>query len=256
MEQLFLNWFLVFVRAGAMLSIFPLFSASAVPVRLRIALAGFISLLVIPSLGAPPVDPAHETLLSLTGLLLREVAIGLLMGWLCRLLSFAMALAGHFIASQIGLQLGGMIAPGEEQPTETVGIILQMLAIMLLVTMDIHYALLIGFQQSYHVLPVGAGMLSELLFDDVTLIAGRTFLIAVKIAAPIIAVGIVVNLLLCMLARAVPQMNVFMESFGIRLLIGTMLLGSVFNLAAHEIATHLNQLPSDFINLVRLLAGG
>ena len=77
-----------------------------------------------------------------------------------------------------------------------------------------------------------------------------------EIAAPIIAVGIVVNLLLCMLARAVPQMNVFMESFGIRLLIGTMLLGSVFNLAAHEIATHLNQLPSDFINLVRLLAGG
>ena len=60
MEQLFLNWFLVFVRAGAMLSIFPLFSASAVPVRLRIALAGFISLLVIPSLGAPPVDPTPE----------------------------------------------------------------------------------------------------------------------------------------------------------------------------------------------------
>ena len=57
MEQLFLNWFLVFVRAGAMLSIFPLFSASAVPVRLRIALAGFISLLVMPTLGAPPVDP-------------------------------------------------------------------------------------------------------------------------------------------------------------------------------------------------------
>ena len=256
MEQLFVNWFLVFTRAGAMLSVFPLFSASAVPVRLRIALAGFISFLIMPTLGASPVDPLNETLLSLVGLLLKEVAIGLLMGWLCRLMSFAMALAGHFISSQIGLQLGGMIAPGEEHPTETVGIILQMLAIMLLLTMDMHYALLIGFQQSYHVLPVGAGMLSEQLFDDVTMIAGRTFFVAVKIAAPIIAVGIVVNLLLCMLARAVPQINVFMESFGIRLLIGILLLGSVFNLASHEIAVYLNRLPVDFTNVVQLLAGG
>ena len=256
MEQLFVNWFLVFTRAGAMLSVFPLFSAAAVPVRLRIALAGFISLMVVPTLGAPAVDPTQETLIGLVGLEMREIGIGLLMGWLCRLLSFSMALAGHFIASQIGLQLGGMIAPGEEHPTESVGIILQMLAIMLLVTMDMHYALLIGFQQSFQVLPIGGGMLSEQLFDNVTLIAGRTFLVAVKIASPIIAVGIVVNLLLCMLARAVPQMNVFMESFGIRLLIGILLLGSVFNLASKEIAGYLHQLPSDFTNVVRLLAGG
>ena len=86
--------------------------------------------------------------------------------------------------------------------------------------------------------------------------AGRTFLIAVKIASPIIAVGIVVNILRCMLARAVPQMNVFMESFGIRLLIGIMLMGSVINMAALEIANYLHQLPDDFVVVVRLLGLG
>jgi len=255
MEGLFVNWFMIFVRAGAMLSIFPLFSATAIPVRLRIALAGFMSFLILPILPVH-VDVSNATLFGFVGLIISEISIGLLFGWLVRILMFSVTLAGHFISTQIGLQLGGMVAPGDEQPTEIPAVMLQMLAISLMITLDMHYTLLVGFQQSYHLLPIGGGILSDRLFDDVTLMAGRTFLIAVKIASPIIAVGIVVNILLCMLARAVPQMNVFMESFGIRLLIGIMLMGSVINMAALEIANYLHQLPDDFVVVVRLLGLG
>jgi len=255
MEGLFVNWFMIFVRAGAMLSIFPLFSATAIPVRLRIALAGFMSFLILPILPVH-VDVSNATLFGFVGLIISEISIGLLFGWLVRILMFSVTLAGHFISTQIGLQLGGMVAPGDEQPTEIPAVMLQMLAISLMITLDMHYTLLVGFQQSYHLLPIGGGILSDRLFDDVTLMAGRTFLIAAKIAAPIIAVGIVVNILLCMLARAVPQMNVFMESFGIRLLIGIMLMGSVINMAALEIANYLHQLPDDFVVVVRLLGLG
>lgn len=255
MEGLFVNWFMIFVRAGAMLSIFPLFSATAIPVRMRIALAGFMSFLILPILPVH-VDVSNATLFGFVGLIISEISIGLLFGWLVRILMFSVTLAGHFISTQIGLQLGGMVAPGDEQPTEIPAVMLQMLAISLMITLDMHYTLLVGFQQSYHLLPIGGGILSDRLFDDVTLMAGRTFLIAAKIAAPIIAVGIVVNILLCMLARAVPQMNVFMESFGIRLLIGIMLMGSVINMAALEIANYLHQLPDDFVVVVRLLGLG
>ncbi|MBR89722.1 MAG: flagellar biosynthetic protein FliR [Verrucomicrobiales bacterium] len=255
MEGLFANWFLIFVRAGAMLSIFPLFSATSVPVRMRLALAGFMAFLMLPAMPAM-IDISQASLLSLVGLLIKEVSIGLLFGWIVRALIFSVTLAGHFISSQIGLQLGGMIAPGSETPTEVMGVMLQMLAIALMVSLDLHYTLLVGFQQSYHVLPIGAGVLSDQLFDNVMGMAARTFLVAVKIASPIIAVGIVVNVLLCMLARAVPQMNVFMESFGIRLLIGIVLLGSVMQIAALEIANYLHQLPDDFVVAVRLLGLG
>ena len=255
MEGLFVNWFMIFVREGAMLSIFPLFSATAIPVRMRIALAGFMSFLILPILPVH-VDVSNATLFGFVGLIISEISIGLLFGWLVRILMFSVTLAGHFISTQIGLQLGGMVAPGDEQPTEIPAVMLQMLAISLMITLDMHYTLLVGFQQSYHLLPIGGGILSDRLFDDVTLMAGRTFLIAAKIAAPIIAVGIVVNILLCMLARAVPQMNVFMESFGIRLLIGIMLMGSVINMAALEIANYLHQLPDDFVVVVRLLGLG
>jgi len=255
METLFVNWFLVFVRAGAMLSIFPLFSSPAIPIRMRIALAGFMAFLILPTLPAQ-VDVSGATLLGLAGLIANEICIGLLFGWVVRILMFSVILAGHFISSQIGLQLGGMVAPGEENPTGITGVILQMLAIALMVTMDLHYTLLVGFQQSYHLLSIGGGVLSDRLFDDVTMMAGRTFMVAAKIAAPFIAVGIVVNILLVMLARAVPQMNVFMESFGIRLLIGILLMGSVLNMAALEISNYLHQLPDDLVIVVRILSLG
>ena len=125
MEGLFVNWFMIFVRAGAMLSIFPLFSATATPVRLRIALAGFMSFLILPILPVH-VDVSNATLFGFVGLIISEISIGLLFGWLVRILMFSVTLAGHFISTQIGLQLGGMVAPGDEQPTEIPAVMLQM----------------------------------------------------------------------------------------------------------------------------------
>ncbi|MSU41424.1 MAG: flagellar biosynthetic protein FliR [Pedosphaera sp.] len=256
MEQLFLYWFLIFVRASAMLSIFPIFSAAAVPIRLRIAIGGFLATVILPTLPTLGVDLSTLSLLGLIGLLASEVVIGLLFGYLCRLVLFAVALAGNLINTQLGLDMGSMVAPGEAQSMEVMGVVLQILAIMLLLSLDLHHTLLIGFQQSYEVLPIGGGHLSNELFDQMTQICGRTFMVAVKIAAPIIAVGIVVTVLLCMLARAVPQMNVFMEGFGIRLLVGITLLGAMFNMMAMEISNYMQQIPEDFVTIVRLLGQG
>ena len=68
MEELFVNWFMIFVRAGAMLSIFPLFSATAIPVRMRIALAGFMSFLILPTLPVR-IDVSDATLFGFVGLI-------------------------------------------------------------------------------------------------------------------------------------------------------------------------------------------
>ena len=113
-----------------------------------------------------------------------------------------------------------------------------------------------GFQQSYDALPIGGGTLSNALFDHVTMLCGRTFVVAVRIAAPIIAVGIVINLLMMVLARAVPTMNVFVESFSVRILVGVFLFGFTMSLSAREISNYLKQLPNDFVMVTKLLGGG
>lgn len=255
MEELFLTWFLIFVRAGALLSVFPIFSAAAVPVRLRIMLAGMLAFFVMPSAMLPP-DFTKSGLLDMTLVIAKEVSMGLLLGFLSRLVMFSAALAGHYVGTEIGLQLAGMIAPGESMPSEVPGVILQLLATMLLLAMDVHLAIIAGFQQSYSVLPIGGGILSNGLFDLMTAKVAHSFLVAVKIAAPILAVGVVLNLLMMILARAVPQMNVFAESFGIRIVVGLFLFGSVLSLASHELSSYLGSVPEDFIVMARWLGVG
>lgn len=255
MEQLFITWLLIFIRAGAMLAIFPIFSAAAVPVRLRVGLAAVMGVFILPGVFAPP-DVTSYTLIGMILLIGKEVMLGLMLGYLCRLVLFSMALAGHYIGAELGLQLSSAIAPGESQPVQIPGVILQLLTVMLILALDIHHLLLAGFQQSYNVLPIGAGKLSNALFDTMLEKTAWTFVISVKIAAPMIAVSIVINLLMMVLGRAVPQMNVFMESFGIRILVGIFLLGFIFNMASHEIAAYLRRLTDDFTLIVHLLGKG
>ncbi len=79
---------------------------------------------------------------------------------------------------------------------------------------------------------------------------------ALRIAAPLIAVGVVVNLLMMVLGRTIPEVNVFILSFSIRILVGIFLFGFTLSLAAREISNYLGQLPNDFVAVTRLLAGG
>ena len=256
MHEFFLTWFMVFVRAGAMLAIFPIFSASAMPKRLRIALAGFLALLSMQGVALPP-DFFDSNLAQFIGLILREVMYGLLLGFVVRLIMFSVSLAGHYVGTELGLQLSSLIAPGESSPSATPSVMLQMMTVMLIFSLDIHFQLLMGFSQSYNVLAIGGGAgLSQSLFDEVTMMCGRTFVVALRIAAPLIAVSIVVNLLMMVLGRTIPEVNVFIMAFSVRILVGIFLIGFTFSLAAREISNYLKQLPNDFVTITRLLAGG
>ena len=255
MAELFLTWFMVFVRAGAMLAVFPIFSAAAMPVRLRIAVAGFLAMLSMSGVSLPN-DLVVGNLVGVIGIVGQEVFYGLMLGFVVRLILFSVGLAGHYIGTELGLQLSSLIAPGETTPAATPSVILQMMTVMLMFSLDVHFELLAGFQQSYQALPIGGGSLSNSLFDYVTMLCARTFIVAVRIAAPVIAVGIVVNLLMMVLARAIPQMNVFVESFSVRILVGVFLFGFTLSLAAREITGYLKQLPNDFVVVARLLGGG
>ena len=255
MHEYFLTWFMVFIRAGAMLSIFPIFSAAAMPARLRIALAGFLAMLTLPGVSLPE-GFFDSDLAQFVGLIIKEVCFGLVLGFVCRLILFAMALAGHYIGAELGLQLGSLIAPGESTPSSTPSVILQMMMIMLMFSLDIHFELLMGFQQSYQVLTIGSGGLSNALFDEVTVLCARTFSVALRIAAPLIAVSIVVNMLMMVLGRTIPEVNVFIMSFSIKILVGVFLFGFTLSLSAREITNYLHQLPDDFVTVVRLLALG
>jgi flagellar biosynthetic protein FliR len=98
--------------------------------------------------------------------------------------------------------------------------------------------------------------LSEVLFHDVVARTAGIFVVAVQISAPVIAVSFIVTLVFSVLGRAVPQMNVFGESFAFRILAGLTVFGLTLNLTAQHISNYLRRLPEDVLRVAQLLGAG
>jgi len=247
------NWFFVFARAGALTAVFPAFSAQNFPIQMRVGLAAFIALLVSPFLPAPPPALSFWTLIHM---LFVEASIGLLLGFVCRLVFFAIDLAGGIIATEMGLMLSSTFNPLTSSALPVPGTILFWLAMMLLFSLNLHLWMIAAFQNSYTLVPVGAAHMSQALTLEVMRRTGEIFRIGIEITAPVLAVSFVITVLFSVLSRAVPQMNVFVESFSVRSMAGMAVFGFTCHLMAQHLENYLRQLPDDLLKIARLLASG
>ena len=199
----FYNWMLVFVRVGAFLLALPFFSAVNFPVMMRVALGALTALLISPQL---PPFPIHSLdFFSLLGLMFREVSIGLLLGFVGRMVFFAADIAGMIIASELGLNMGMIFDPATRQSEPIPGLILFLLATLTMLTLDLHHGLLLGFAKTFEVLPIGGGHLSSSLFEMVVSRTAQIFVTALQISAPVMAVSFVITTIFAVLSRAVPR---------------------------------------------------
>jgi flagellar biosynthetic protein FliR len=253
MEIDFYNWFLVFVRMGAFFLALPFFSAVNFPAVLRVALAALTALLLAPQLPAFPF--AQLDLLALFGLLARELAIGLLFGFFARMAFFAADLGGMIISNEMGLNMGSLLDPSSRQSEQVPGLILSLLAIVTMLSLNLHHGLLLGFARSFEVLPLGGGHLSTPLFEVMVQRTSQIFVLALQIAAPVMAVTFCITVFFSVMSRAVPQMNVLAESFGIRIAAGLIVFGFTLQITAQYIANYLQRLPEDLLGLAQLLGG-
>lgn len=248
------NWFAVFVRVGAFLMVFPFTGSANVPMRLRIALTAFTAFLITPAL--PPAPATYGSLFSLIGLLFTEASVGLLLGFVARLVFYALEITAGILTTEMGLQLAPQFNPVNQSQVTAPGMVLHWLALMLFLGFDLHHWLFAALQETYNVLPAGAAGLSELTMNDFVARTGRMFKFALQVAAPVLAVSFVISLIFSVLARAVPQMNVFSESFPVRTMSCLIIFGLSLNLMAQHILNELRRIPDDMIRVAEMLHGG
>jgi len=246
----FTNWLLVFLRVSAMLAVFPVFSARNFPVQLRLALGAITALLVSATLPAPVLA---QDLWGLAGQMAMEVLIGLMLGFASRMIFFALEIAGAIIGVEIGLSMPTGINPMSATSMTPPAAILYYLAIMLWLTLDLHHWMLVGFQRTYAFLPIGGAHLSQAFLADIVARTSGLFVIALQLAAPLMAVSFIISLIFSVLGRAVPQMNVFGESFAVRPLVGLSVLGLTLQLMSEHIVNYLRRLPEDVLRVAQLL---
>jgi flagellar biosynthesis protein FliR len=252
-SQELINWFYVFVRVSALMAALPVFTAAPAPVPVRIALCAVAAMIVAPLLPAPPSAPQMADVFRL---LISEALVGLLLGFVCRFVFFAVDLAGGLVSTEMGLSMSSTFNPMTAGATPLPSLLLYWLALVIFLSLDLHHWVLAGLQRSYALAPVGSARVTEALFHDVIRRSGRIFVIALQIAAPVMAVSFLITIVFALLGRAVPQMNVFYEGTTARTLVGLLAFGFTCTLMGQHISNYLRRLPEDMLRVAQMLGSG
>jgi len=216
---------LVLLRTGAIVVTLPVISESVVPVMVKAGLTLIIAVVIFPLVAAqiPPLD--SRSLFGLVGLLAGEVLIGVTIGFVARMYFAAIQLAGDIIGFQMGFSVVNVIDPMSSAQVSVITQLQYMIAMLIFLTVDAHHLFFQALMQSYADIPVAgfqfSGGVMQLVFE-----ASRDmFALALKIAAPIMAVMIFTNVALGVVARTVPQMNIFIVGFPLQISLGLIFLG-------------------------------
>lgn len=215
---------LIFVRLGAAFLIMPGFGEQFVSPRIRLLLALTISFVLMPVL-RPMMPAAPAAVGALMTLIIAEALIGIFLGTIARMLMAALETAGLLISNQVGLSAAQAFNPAFAQPGNPISGILSMLALVLIFATDLHHMLLLAIVDSYTLFMPGTWV----PIDDAAMHLARTladsFLIGVQLAAPFTVMGLLFYLGLGLIARLVPQIQVFFVGVPIQIVFGLALLG-------------------------------
>jgi flagellar biosynthetic protein FliR len=187
--------------------------------------------------------------------MIKEVGVGLLFGFISRLIFYILEFAGNVIAAELGMNWSATLNPFSGSRSEAPALVLFYLGTILFLSLNMHHWLLLALQRSYEALPIGGARLTPGLFADMVSRGNTIFLAGLLMSAPIIAVSFLINLVFSVIGRAVPQMNVFVESFSFRALAGLAVFGLTLNMTAQHAINYLRRLPEDLVLVSKLLAG-
>ncbi len=211
------GFFLIFTRIGTAMALMPGFSSGFVPARMRLGVALAISFVLAPVLiGGLPVRP--PTIAGMGILIVGEVLIGAFLGTIARILISALQTAGTIIAYMSSMANALDQDPIAEQQSSTVAGFLLIMGVVLIFVADMHHMMIIAIADSYTMLEPGRGLPME----DILLVVARrvadSFALGLRLAAPMVIVGLTYYMGLGLLGRLMPQLQVFF--FGLPFQIG------------------------------------
>ncbi|ACA19476.1 flagellar biosynthetic protein FliR [Methylobacterium sp. 4-46] len=212
-------YLLTFARVGTLVMLMPGIGETVVAPRLRLAFALLVALVLFPFV-RPLLPQQAGTGPALIGVLIGEIAVGLVLGLSVRAVLAALQTTGTIVAQQLGLAYAMTVDPTTSGQQATLGSFLTMLGITLVLAADLHHLAIAGIRDSYALMPpIGVPATGDAAAFAIRAVA-RGFALAVQIAAPFIAFGILFNLGLGVLSRLMPQMQVFFVATPASILIG------------------------------------
>lgn len=210
---------LIFARLGAIVMLIPGFGETFVPVRIRLSLALTLAFVLFPVVSAavPPI-PADVSGVALA--IIKETAIGLMIGTILRMFMTSLAAAGELVSIQTTLGFAQTANPTQAAPSTTLGTFLGLLGLVLIMSTNLHHLFLSAIVRSYTIFP----FTRSIPLGDANALAIQTlsssFALGLQLSAPVVAFSLIFNVATGLVGRVMPQFQIYFVSSPLMIILG------------------------------------
>ncbi len=202
-----------------MFSVIPIFGAKNTPIIAKIGVVVGLSLILVP-LQLEQFTLAVDDVVTFSTYMLTESIVGFSMGLVTLIIMNVFYLAGTIVDRNIGFAMVSVISAQDESQLPVSANFYYIFGMMIFILTNFHHRLIEALTSSYLVLPIGSNPIARLIFYDYVEVLSYSFVIGFKVASPFILTILIVNVLLGLLSKAMPGMNVFMIGMPLKILVG------------------------------------
>lgn len=246
-----LAFFAVLTRVGFIVIFLPLWGEMSTPQVVRVLLILAVTLALTP-VTSVDLDRYPETMGGLMVSVGLEATFGFSVGLIVRLMFAAVMVGGQIAGEQMGFAVANVMAPDLSSQITVVANVKYVLALLLFFSMNFHLVLFRAIAQSMEAIPPFQLSPSLEILPFFTALTQTMFVVAIKMAAPVLATMIFVNIALGLTNKAAPQVNVLMESFPIRILLGLFMFSTIVGALAALLRREFLRLDGSFLQLFRM----
>lgn len=241
---------LVLIRMSAFIVSWPVFGVETISAHIKVLFALTLAMMVFPTLkfDSEQIIAVNDHMMMMAA---KEAAIGLFMGGLARFFFFAFQIAGELVSTSVGLSSAQMFNPTLGGQVSSIEQFYLAFATLFYLSVNGHHFLLTGLVESFRLVPLSAELLKTGEFKNVSLFVSQVIAIGLQFSAPILVSILVMNLVMGVIGKTVPQMNVLMTSFPVNILIGFAVLILTLPLMIDEMGDFLTIATSSVFKMVK-----
>lgn len=245
------SFFWILARVSIFFFLFPIFGANGIPPLWKVGASMVLALILTPLIPLPRVLP--QTLFEITTGLITEAMLALFLAFTVRMFLTSVQIAGHFISFQMGLAMANTVDPETGSQNTVLSQFLYLLTILFFLGINGHHLMIHALVQSFHVVPPSGFALKPIFAEILIKVSSDMFVIAIKMAAPIMIALFLSNLCLGIVARTVPQLNILMVGFPLNIGLGLILFGLVVSNLSPFMTDIMRKIGQTLIGMIRYM---
>lgn len=250
---LVLSFILTMMRVSIVMFMLPIFSTNNIPVTVKAAVTIIFTLAVWPHLSlSGALMPEHPFDLALMAL--GEVFIGLVLGMSINFLFMGIQSGGELLGFQMGFTMIQFADPLSGNQTGIAAFFLWMVSLLTFLALDGHLYMIKGFAESFAILPPGSLYIGDQILNQVLTLSSQLFVLALKIAAPVMVTLFMVETALGLVARTSPQIHIMEFGFPIKIGVGFFFVGLLLLIMAEQIETFIRGMDAMMANLMKSMS--